>query len=141
MFKKIHSNRDSRDTLYSELKKEFSVYVGKGKGIFKSLICSYPRSVFLLMTALLVASLIIAVGLHYKMVLVDRTAKQTKARPAPAKEGFDNIIAAGIALKQTIRLRRQVDSITARKTLTKTDSLILFQALDSLQHIRINLNQ
>ena len=29
MCKRLHSNRDPRDTVYSELKKEFSPYFGK----------------------------------------------------------------------------------------------------------------
>jgi hypothetical protein len=54
--------------------------------------------------------------------------------------GFDNIVAAGDALKQTIRLRREVDSITSKKHLSKSDSLSLLRDLDSLQHIRIILS-
>jgi hypothetical protein len=138
MFKKIHSNRDPGDTLYSELKKEFSAYVDKGDVVFKSLVCGYPRFVFGLMIALLIASLILAVALH-KILPEKKVATTSKNVAPPINEGFDNIMAAGVALKQTIRLRRQVDSITARKTLTKSDSLILLRDLDSLQHIRINL--
>ena len=139
MFKKIHSNRDPRDTLYSELKKEFSVYVDKGNVVFKSVVCGYPRFVFGLMIALLIASLILAVALHHKMLPEKKIATSSKNVAPPINEGFDNILAAGMALKQTIRLRRQVDSITARKALTKADSLILLRDLDSLQHISINL--
>ncbi len=138
MFKKIHSNRDPRDTLYSELKKEFSVYVRKGNGFFKRVIRHYPRFVFGFMIVLLAASLILAVALHHEMLPKDRKAKPPKPGAAPVTEGFDNIMAAGVALKKTIQLRRQVDSITARKTLSKTDSLTLLQDLDSLQYIRIN---
>jgi len=139
MFKKIHSNRDPRDTLYSELKKEFSVYVDKGSSVFKSLVCGYPRFFFGLMIALLVASLILAVTLHHNLLPKDHVAAEPKHGPVPVNEGFDHIMAAGAALKQTIRLRRQVDSVTAKKTLTKTDSLTLLRDLDSLQHIRITL--
>jgi hypothetical protein len=139
MFKKIHSNRDPRDTLYSELKKEFSVYVDKGTVVFKSMICGYPRFVFGLMIALLIASLTLAVALHHKILPEKKVATTSKNGTPPVNEGFDNIMAAGMALKQTIRLRRQVDSITARKGLTKSDSLTLLRDLDSLQHIRINL--
>jgi len=139
MFKKIHSNRDPRDTLYSELKKEFSVYLDKGNAGFKSLVSGYPRFVFGLMIALLVASIILAVALRHNMWPKNRIAAAPNNRPLSINDGFDNIIAAGAALKQTIRLKRQVDSLTAKKTLTKTDSLILMRDLDSLQHIRITL--
>lgn len=138
MFKKIHSNRDPRDTLYSELKKEFSVYAEKGNGVLKRLIFGSPRFVFGFMIVLLAASLILAVALHHQILPKDGKAKPTKAGTGPVTEGFDNIIAAAVALKKTIRLRRQVDSITARKTLSKTDSLTLLRDLDILQHIRIN---
>jgi hypothetical protein len=103
MFKKIHSNRDPRDTLYSELKKEFSVYVDKGTVVFKSLVCGYPRFVFGLMIALLIASLILAVALHHKMLPEKKVARISKNGTPPVNEGFDNIMAAGMALKQTIR--------------------------------------
>jgi hypothetical protein len=139
MFKKIHSNRDPRDTLYSELKKEFSVYVDRGNDAFKSLVCGNPRFFFGLMIALLTGSLILAVALHHKLIPPDKVAKAPKVQPVPLREGLDNIMAAGNALKQTIRLRRQVDSITGKKTLTKKDSLTLLRDLDSLQHIHINL--
>jgi hypothetical protein len=138
MFKKMHSNRDPRDTLYSELKKEFSVYVDKGNIVFKSLVCGYPRFVFGLMITLLIASLILAVALHHTMMPEEKGARTSKNVAPTVNEGFDNIMAAGVALKQTIRLRRQVDSITAGKALTKVDSLTLLRDLDSLQHIRIS---
>jgi hypothetical protein len=139
MFKKIHSNRDPRDTLYSELKKEFSVYVEKGNDAFQSMIRGYPRFFFALMIALLTASLTLAVVLHHKLVPPDKISKVPKVQSAPVSAGLDNILAAGNALKQSIRLRSQVDSITAKRILTKTDSLALLQDLDSLQHIRIHL--
>lgn len=138
MFKKIHSNRDPRDTLYSELRKEFSVYVDKGNGIFKSLLASYPGVTFGFMVTILVASLIAAVVLHHSQKPQQVTSKKS-ATVQPMNDGFDNILSAGQALKQTIKLRRQVDSITAGQTLTRSDSLTLLRDLDSLQHIRLTL--
>src|SRR3569833_2289355 len=99
MFKIIHSNRDPRDTLYSELKKEFSVYVDKGNSVFTNLICSYPRFVFALMITLLTASLIVAVMLHHKMPPKDKVSKNSSVRKSPVNDSFDNIMAAGTALK------------------------------------------
>ena len=137
MFRRIHSNRDPRDTLYSELKKEFSVYADKGNQFSKQLAAKYPRFLFSLMAALLLASAVLAVILHPKMVPLEKI----KARPQSEvlNNGFDHILAAGAALGQTIRLRRQVDSITAEKVLNKSDSITLVRDLDSLQHIRLTL--
>ena len=137
MFRKIHSNRDPRDTLYRELKKEFSVYVDKASRFSQALAAKYPRLLFGLMTALLLASAVLAVLLHPKMVPPE------KVKPKPQSEvlnnSLDRILAAGAALKTTIHLRRQVDSITAKKVLTNADSIILVRDLDSLQHIRLTL--
>jgi len=137
MFRKIRSNRDPRDTLYSELKKEFSAYVEKGNRFSKRLAAKYPRFLFGLMTALLLASAVLAVWLHPKMV----PPEKSKARPQSEvlNSSFDHILAAGAALKTTIHLRRQVDSITTKKVLNKADSVTLVRDLDSLQHIRLTL--
>jgi hypothetical protein len=137
MFRKIHSNRDPRDTLYSELKKEFSVYADKASRVSQALATKYPRFLFGLMTALLLASAVLAVLLHPNLV----PPEKAKARPQVEvlNSGFDNILAAGAALTTTIHLRRQVDSITAKTVLTEADSITLVRDLDSLQHIRLTL--
>ncbi|SDE84218.1 hypothetical protein SAMN05216464_11012 [Mucilaginibacter pineti] len=137
MFRKIHSNRDPRDTLYRELRKEFSVYAEKGNNFGKQFAAKYPRLLFGLMTALLLASAVLAVWLHPKMVPPEKV--KVKPRSEVLNSSFDQILAAGAALKTTIHLRRQVDSITAKRVLTKADSLTLVQDLDSLQHIRLTL--
>ena len=137
MFKKIHSNRDPRDTLYSELKKEFSVYADKGSRFSRELAAKYPRLLFCLMTALLLASAVLAVLLHRKMVPPEKAKAQPQSEVL--NNGFDHILEAGAALKTTIHLRRQIDSITAKQVLNKSDSITLVRDLDSLQHIRLTL--
>ncbi|MEZ2336979.1 hypothetical protein AB6735_15150 [Mucilaginibacter sp. RCC_168] len=137
MFRRIHSNRDPRDTLYSELKKEFSVYTDKGSQFSQELAAKYPRLLFCLMTALLLASVVLAVLLHPKMVPPEKAKAQPQSEVS--NSGFDDILAAGAALKTTIHLRRQVDSITAKQVLNKSDSITLVRDLDSLQHIRLTL--
>ncbi|QKJ28374.1 hypothetical protein HQ865_00885 [Mucilaginibacter mali] len=137
MFRKIHSNRDPRDTLYRELKKEFSVYADKGGRFGKQLAGKYPRFLFGLMSVLLIVSAVLAVALRHQIVPPEKA--KVKPRTEMLNSGFDLILAAGTALGQTIRLRRQVDSITAKKVLTQADSLTLVRDLDSLQHIRLTL--
>lgn len=137
MFRKIHSNRDPRDTLYSELKQEFSVYADKGNRFAKQIAGKYPRFLFGLMIILLMTSAVLAVVLHHQMVPLEK--KKAEAHTEVLNSGFDHILAAGAALGQTIRLRRQVDSITAKNVLSRSDSLTLVRDLDSLQHIRITL--
>lgn len=137
MFRKIHSNRNPRDTLYRELKKEFSAYTDKGNRLSQQLAAKYPRFLFGLMIALLLVSAVLAVWLHPKMVQPEKT--NPRPQSAVLNGGFERILAAGTALGQTIQLRRQVDSITAKKVLTKSDSITLVRDLDSLQHIRLTL--
>ena len=137
MFRRIRSNRDPRDTLYSELKKEFSVYADKGSRFSQELAAKYPRLLFCLMTALLLASAVLAVLLHPKMVPPEKAKAQPQSEVL--NSGFDHILAAGAALKTTIHLRRQIDSITAKQVLNKSDSITLVRDLDSLQHIRLTL--
>lgn len=135
MFRKIRSNRDPRDTLYSELRKEFKVYADKGSRLARHVVRTYPRFMFGAMIVLLAVSSVLAVVLHRPAPKVRRQAKPSAAVSDP---GFDHILAAGAALQQTIRLRRQVDSITAKKMLTRADSMTLIRCLDSLQHIHFN---
>ena len=137
MFRRIRSNRDPRDTLYSEFKKEFSVYADKGSRLSQELAAKYPRLLFCLMTALLLASAVLAVLLHPKMVPLEKAKAQPQSEVL--NSGFDHILAAGAALKTTVHLRRQVDSITAKQVLNKSDSITLVRDLDSLQHIRLTL--
>ena len=60
--------------------------------------------------------------------------KQTLIKPPNI--GFDRLLQTGEALRETILLKQQVDSILARKPLTSKDSLALENALDQLQKIK-----
>ena len=137
MFRKIHSNRDPRDTLYSELKKEFRVYTDKGNRISKYIAFKYPKLLFGVMITLMAVSALTAVLLHHTPAPQEKVKHRSET--AVIRTGFDHILAANAALTLTIRLRKQVDSISAKKQLTNTDSLTLMRDLDSLQHIQLTL--
>jgi hypothetical protein len=140
MFKKIHSNRDPKDTLSSELRKEFAVYFEKGAKMAKRICCNYPRLLFSFMVSVLIVSLVLAVSLHRYFLPQEKIRPATGLNVRPLTGGFSQIMAAGQALEETIRLKHEVDSITAKKTLSMTDSTSLLKDLDSLQHIRITIN-
>jgi len=55
---------------------------------------------------------------------------------APISSGFDQIIKAGAALRVTIVLKKQIDSLSKKKTLSAADSAILLKDLDSLNHLK-----
>ena len=132
MFRKLHSNRDPRDTLLSEINKEFRPYISKaGKGI-KGCINSHPRFLFTMMVINIVLSAVLSftVFRHHAP-----PPKVVKPQANPVSTGFDQIIRTGEKLKRTITLKRQIDSLTAKKTLSSADSLALEKALDTIQHL------
>jgi hypothetical protein len=138
MFRKLRSNRDPRDTLYSELRKEFGVYADKMSSFFEDLTLRHPRLLFAAMVILLLVSVSTAVWRH-KKPLAQRPA-HIRSEQSLFDTELSRVLAAGEALRQTIHLRRQIDSISHKKVLTSTDSMALIRALDSLQHIQLNLS-
>jgi hypothetical protein len=131
MWKRIRSNRNPEDTLYTEIKKEFKPYFEKAGNSSITVLQRSPKVVFVLMVFLILISLI--------MTFTVFRHPEPKANPVlvlhPIHDGFDEILKAGAQLKETIRLKKLVDSISAKKQLSETDSVTLVQALDSLQHI------
>jgi hypothetical protein len=147
MFKKIHSNRDPNDTLYSEIKKEFGEYFGKAERHSKAFLERHTKLVFKLMVGMLVTSIALSFTVfrkrdipanRFKPIQVSRSS--AKVDPAVINDGFSKILQAGSALREMIKLKRQVDSITAKKVLTPQDSLVLEKDLDMLQQINSSSN-
>src|SRR4051812_7991211 len=134
MFRKIHSNRDPKDTLVSELRKEFSRYFRAAGNFSTAVLERRPRVTFTLMVGLLSAALIIS-------FTFSRHKEIPKSKPVPAKlspvrDGFSEIMIAGGKLKMAMNLKHLVDSLSSKKSLTAKDSLILDSALDKLQSIQ-----
>jgi len=139
MFKKIHSNRDPRDTVFREIKKEFLPYFDKAGQAVKSTADRYPKFLFWMMVINISLSVIL-------VMTVFRPKGEPKKAPSlkvagPMTGGFDQIMRVGDALRATINLKKQVDSLTRQKILSKADSAILLKDLDSLQHIRFTINR
>jgi hypothetical protein len=141
MFRKIHSNRDPRDTLYSEIKKEFRPYVNKAGGGLKSIADRYPKFLFWMM----VINITLSVVLSFTVFRHKDKKAAANTRPAllvnPVNSGFDEILRTGAELKSTILLKRKIDSLSAKKILSKTDSLALDSALDMLQNTHNHLKK
>jgi hypothetical protein len=129
MFRKITSNRDPKDTLASEIKKEFKPYFRSVRAKFQRIAHNYPRFLF----AMMVINIILSVVL---------TTTVLRRHPAPAKKvvvttpsGFDNILIAGEKLKKTMALKRTIDSLSLIKNLSQRDSVLLDSALDQFQKL------
>jgi len=134
MFRKIHSNRDPRDTVYTELKKEFAVYFGKAGNCGREFTERFPKILFGAIIFCIVVSIALSFAVFRKPLPV-AVKQRPKSTLKPLNDGFSEILRVGSALKETISLKKQVDSITAKKVMSKTDSLLLEKDLDLLQQI------
>jgi hypothetical protein len=132
MLKRIHSNRDNRDTLYSEVRKEFGIYFVIAGNAFKRFLGSYPRFFYGLMIALLLSSMILSFTVFRHP---DKSVPPVKKAVNPVGEGFDRIMHASEQIRQTITLKHWVDSLSSKKVLTGKDSVALDSALDRLRAI------
>ncbi len=153
MFRKLHSNRDPRDTLSSELRKEFSVYFGKAENGIRHLLGQYPKQAYGGMVVLMLISMTLSFTMfrHHDAEAVTVAPVRVPSIKVPAgsgspgllspvSSGFDQILETGSALKQTIDLKKQIDLLLAKKELTHADSISLDQAVSQLQQINKHLN-
>ena len=133
MWRKIHSNRDPRDTLYHELLKEFKPWFTKAGRRFSAALSDHPRFFFTGMVFLLLVSVV----LSFTVFSPPGTAAAVpeKKHPNLIEDGFSQITQAAGRLRETLKLKNTVDSLAARKNLTRADSLMLDSALSRLQQI------
>jgi hypothetical protein len=59
----------------------------------------------------------------------------------PITTGFGQLLQTGEALRETISLKKQVDSLIARKHLSPADSVTLEKALDRLQKLKQSMKR
>ena len=129
MFRKITSNRNPRDTLYSELKKEFAPYHTSFRDWLQRITQQYPKFLF----AMMVINIILSVILTTTVLRRNPVTKKPIVVSAPG--GFDKILIASEKLKKTIALKREIDSLSLIKNLSKRDSALLDSALDQFQRL------
>ncbi|MCC8407705.1 hypothetical protein LJ707_02110 [Mucilaginibacter sp. UR6-1] len=134
MWRKIHSDRDPRDTLYSELRKEFRPWFEKLTGACRSLLSRNPKAAYSGMLILLLLSAAISFTV-FRHPDTSGTKQPAKA-PAVFSDGFSQIMATAGKLRETIRLKKTVDSLTSGKQLNAADSLLLDSVLSRLQQIQ-----
>jgi hypothetical protein len=133
MFRKIHSNRDPRDTLLSELKNEFKIYFEKASQTITQKLENRPKVSFAVMVFLIVLS----AGLSFMVFRNKAPAEKPHkiAKVNAVSDGFSQILSASQAIKQGLTLKQQIDSLTAKKTLSKNDSEALINDLDKLHQL------
>ena len=143
MFRKLHSNRDPRDTLLSEIKKEFGSHFEKAGDQLRGFTSRYPKILFGAMVTLMLLSVDLSLTVfRYRPPAVKHIAtgtgikKPPKSSLSPVTDGFGQILRIGDEIKETIALKKIVDSLTTKKSLSRQDSITLERALDRLQQIK-----
>jgi len=142
MFRKMHSNRDPRDTLFKEIKKEFAPHFEKSGKWLRSFSSLHPKFIFTAMVIAMLSSLIIALMLP-RLRREDRPSvalQRQKMTPMkitqPLNSGLDQILDLAAEIKERMMLEKIADSLILKKSLTKQDSITLETALDRIQEIK-----
>jgi hypothetical protein len=136
MWRKIHSNRDPRDTLYREIRKEFGAYFSIAGSAGKRLAGAHPKFFFGCMIFLMALSLV----LSFTVFRHPEKSKVTVVKKVnPVEDGFSQIMRATGNIRETLQLKKIVDSLTAKKQLNAGDSALLENALDRLSKIHQTL--
>ncbi|SEN02131.1 hypothetical protein SAMN05192574_102204 [Mucilaginibacter gossypiicola] len=133
MWKKIHSNRDPRDTLYSEIRKEFGAYFFIAGVVSKRLLNAYPKIFLGVMIVLMLASATLSFTVFRHP---EPKATHVKETINPVGDGFSKILQTAAKIKEGLRLKKLIDSLSVSKQLSSADSVLLENALDSLQQIQ-----
>ncbi len=132
MWKRIHSNRDPRDTLYSEIHKEFSSYFAIAGNAAKRLASAYPKFLLGCMIFLMALSFVLSFTVFRKPEKANITVVK---KVNPVEDGFSQILLATGNIRETMKLKKLVDSLTAKRQLSAEDSTLLDSALNRLSKI------
>jgi len=136
MFRKIHSNRDPKDTILSQIKTEFRPYIEKTSVVITQQMKKHPKLLFTLM----LISMVISAGLSFTMLRNHEPAVKkdqvSQAKRNVVTDGLDQISQTAGAIHQTILLKNQIDSLSKKQNLTHQDSLTLEKDLDRLRQLQ-----
>lgn len=135
MFRKIHSNRDPSDTLYTELKKEFSSYIQKFNNWVRRICLKFPKLVYAMMVVLIMISFVLSILLFRKEKPKSKTANVSPKTAAPMQDGLGQIMQKAYALKEAITLKTQIETLITKDSLTAQDSIVLGKAIDRLHNL------
>jgi len=136
MFRRIHSNSDPEATVWRELRKEFPAWEKNVRSGSEQLIRRYPWSAFSLMVALLLASVLLSFVLLHRPA--DHPVKAKKS-VVTIGDGFGRLLNTTSAIRATINLKRQADSLLALSALSHADSLRLDSIIGSLHQVQQSL--
>jgi hypothetical protein len=134
MLKKIRSNRNPGDTLFREVRREFGRYFLYAEKALERSSSKHPRRYFYTMVFAMFLSMILSFTFF-------RNRERPRIIPvakiiAPASDGFERILQTTGEIRQTLALKKIIDSIASKKTLSSRDSLLLDSALNRFREIR-----
>jgi hypothetical protein len=133
MFRKIHSNRDPEDTILTEIRKEFKIYFEKASKKITQILQRKPTTTFAAMIILLAFSAVLCFTICRNKEPAEKINKASKVNAV--SDGFSQILSVSAAIKQSLDLKQQIDSLSAKKILSKTDSQTLIDDLDKLHQL------
>ncbi|WP_443938836.1 hypothetical protein [Pedobacter sp. MW01-1-1] len=139
MFRKIQSNRAPDRTIPTELYHEFRPYLTLARRKTIRFLKAHPKHVFILMILLIVFSVLFSFdGLIFKekKKVTNLQLKATQGNREESEvisDGLMRISSAGIKLRKTLKIRKQVDSVLAKTTLNNADTVFLEAKLEELR--------
>jgi hypothetical protein len=144
MFKKIHSNRQPENTLYSSIKTEFAPAFDKTDNKFQSLLGMYPKTIFISMIFLMVVSGILSFTLFRNnpsssnkgMLTINKGNAKEREIKQKTDSGMAGIMLITQKLMAGIRLKQKIEGLIKQPKLSHQDSASLLIAIDSLEMIR-----
>jgi hypothetical protein len=136
MFRKIHSNRDPKDTLASELRKTFKPYIENTSVVITQQMKKHPKLLFVLMLISMVISAAASFTIFRNQKPAVKKDKASQEKINVVTDGFNQISHTATTIGQTIRLKNQIDSLSKKQNLTQQDSLTLEKDLDQLRHLQ-----
>jgi hypothetical protein len=137
MWRKITSNRDPKDTLYSEIRREFRSYFTLLSAFTRRIIVAHSKLSFWLMVVILTISITLSFTVFRvkEKQNVSLSAK-TPLGVSPVQEGIGQILETTTRIRETLAVKRLVDSLTANPKLSGPDSIVLLKALSRLEELQ-----
>jgi len=139
MFRKIRSNRDPRDTVWTELRREFGPHFGKAKTSLAANANNHSKFIFWMMVINIALSAILSFTVFRHPDDAPRKKQPVKIL-APVSDGFSQAMQATQALSEMLHLKKAIDSLSGKQQLTAQDSVTLEKALDRFQQLNKQFN-
>lgn len=137
MSRKTTSEPDNQVTLFSELRKEFTVYFTRFSHGGSRFIGRYPRQVFTAMLVCMITSAVLAFSVMRQQKVSVRL--ETGSAASGVTTGLGQILGTSAALREILELQNRISTILKKDTLDQTDSLVLRQAFQRLESIHQQL--